>query len=178
MDLVGLKTQARRGNAEGGFAGGAEVLVTGVLIFVLATIVVINLWSVIDAKAAVTAASREAARIAVESSNSDGIANARAAALEAVRRRHDLNLGTDGTDGIAIDSGGFGRCARATVTVSARVTLMAVPHWGILPSTVRVTSTHSELIDPYRSGLGGEALCSRSQSQSGPDRRGQEPGDA
>ena len=47
---------------EQGFVAGGEVLPFGVLIFVLGTLLLVNAWAVIDAKFAVSSASREAAR--------------------------------------------------------------------------------------------------------------------
>ncbi|MBA2283441.1 MAG: hypothetical protein H0W25_19710, partial [Acidimicrobiia bacterium] len=47
---------------ERGQMGGIEALPFGLLIFVVGALLVANAWAVIDAKLAVTAAAREAAR--------------------------------------------------------------------------------------------------------------------
>ena len=63
----------RRGDraqpGERGAIGGIEVLPIGFLLFVVGLLLVVNVWSVIDAKLAAGAAAREAARTAVESSD-------------------------------------------------------------------------------------------------------------
>src|SRR5439155_20334481 len=56
----------RRTLDERGQAAGFEVLPFGLLVLVLGTLLVANAWEVIDAKIAVTASAREAARVFVE----------------------------------------------------------------------------------------------------------------
>ncbi|MBO0732079.1 MAG: hypothetical protein J2P57_22655, partial [Acidimicrobiaceae bacterium] len=51
-----------RRDSEEGFAGGAEGLLFGLLIFVAGTLLVANAWSVVETKLAADAAAREAAR--------------------------------------------------------------------------------------------------------------------
>jgi hypothetical protein len=52
---------------------------------------------------------------------------------------------------------GFTRCARATFTATYRVPALTIPWIGGLGSGIEVTSSHSELVDPYRSGVPGSA---------------------
>ena len=151
---IGRGRLCTRARDERGFVGGGEVVLAGVVIMVMTTLVVINLWSVIDAKGVVTAASGEAARTVVESNGPEGRERARATATEIMQRRKGLE-----SPQVLVNDAGFGRCARATITVSANVPLFGIPHWAWMPQRVRVRSTHSEVIDPYRSGLHGEALC-------------------
>ena len=140
---------------EGGFVGGAEALLFGAVVLGAGTIFMANTWAVVDAKVAVTSASREAARVLVESrSESVGRADAVAAAVRTMRSYgRDLDQ-----DGVTLVVGRFGRCARVTVRVRYEVPAVAVPFWGGL-DTVTVASNHSEVIDGYRSGLPGEANC-------------------
>ena len=75
----GRPPAAERGSA------GAEVLPFCVLIFVFGTLLLVNAWGVIDAKFAVTSASREAARTYAESdAGHGGEAAARRAAEDAI----------------------------------------------------------------------------------------------
>lgn len=141
---------------EHGQVGGIEGLVFGVLIFVFGTVLVANAWGVIDAKLATTSAAREAARTYVESS-SEAVAGPAAedAARQAIvahgRRWERTEVSRPGS--------GFDRCQRVTIEVSYDVPLIAIPLLGQAGNGITVTSRHSEVVDPYRSGLAGMAAC-------------------
>ncbi|HET7489153.1 MAG TPA: hypothetical protein VFJ85_14575 [Acidimicrobiales bacterium] len=141
---------------EEGQAGGIEGVVFGVLVFVLGTTLVINAWGVIDAKLATTSAAREAARTYVESTSADqGQADAEAAAREAIKAQgRDPNRGH-----YPAPKGAFARCSRITYKVTYDVPLIAVPVLGQTGHGITVSSEHSEVVDPYRAGLPGEAAC-------------------
>jgi len=47
----------------------------------------------------------------------------------------------------------FVRCARVTITVHYRVPALTIPWLGGLGHGIDTVATHSEIIDPYRSGL-------------------------
>ena len=59
---------------------------------------------------------------------------------------------------ITLLDGGLGRCARFEVVVRHHVPVIRVP-WLTGLGTHVVTSTHSEIVDPYRSGIAGAAHC-------------------
>jgi hypothetical protein len=153
-----------------GQAGGIEVLPFGLLVFVVGTLLVANAWAVIDAKLAVDAAAREAARHFVEADVpdardfGDAEAAARRAGYDALaahgreEARSSIELtGLESPDGQA----GFTRCARATFTATYDVPVLRLPWIGGFGSGLDVTSRHSELIDPYRDGVPGSAeACS------------------
>ena len=145
----------RRG--EEGQVGGIEGLAFGVLLFVFGTLVVANAWGVIDAKLAATSAAREAARTYVEAPSSEagwGAAmDAARQAIEAHGRRWERTT-------VNPPEGRFARCQRITVTVTYDVPLIAVPLLGQAGNAMTVTARHSEVVDPYRSGLAGAAACS------------------
>jgi len=77
--------------------------------------------------------------------------------VTAVELRAHEALAAYGRDGdrveIHIDAEPFGRCARVTVEVSYRVPALTVPFIGGFGSEVTARSRHSEIVDPYRSGL-------------------------
>ena len=131
-----------------------EVLPFGFLMFVSVTLVIANAWGVIDAKLAVTAAAREAVRAYVE-------ADSPYAGSAAARRRATETLDAYGRGGerAAIGApalhGGFRRCGRVTLTVSYDLPVVAVPFIGGLGRLQPVTSTFTEVIDPFRSDLPG-----------------------
>jgi len=140
---------------ERGQVGGIEGLVFGVLVFVFGTLVVANAWGVVDAKLATTSAAREAARAYVEApSQAQAGRDADDAAREAIvahgRKWERTTLPP-------VD--GFGRCQRITIEVHYDVPLIAIPLLGQAGSGITVTSRHSEVVDPYRSGLAGAAVC-------------------
>jgi hypothetical protein len=153
-----------------GQVGGIEVLPFGLLVFVVGTLLVANAWAVIDAKLAVDAAARQATRHFVEADVAaagdfrDAEGEARRAGFEALaahgreRSRSTVELtGLESPDG----QGGFTRCARATFTVRYDVPVLSLPWIGGFGSGLDVTSSRSELIDPYRDGVPGSAeACS------------------
>ena len=139
---------------ERGAVGGLEAIPFGFLVFVVAVLLVANAWAVVDAKVAVTAAAREAARTWVEG---DGTPDAAAdAAAEALRghgrdpQRLDLELDAPT---------GFGRCAAVVVRATYRVPALPLPWIGGFGDGFDVSARHSERVDPFRDGLPGEARC-------------------
>lgn len=136
--------------------GGFEGLLFGLLLFVVGTLFVTHAWAVVDTKAAADAAARQAVRTYVEapapSFAASDAARAAAAALAGYGRnpaRGDVRLA----------SGTFGRCQRVTIAVSYPAPLLMLPWLGRVGSAESVRATHSELVDPYRSGLPGTSVC-------------------
>lgn len=152
-----MTAPSRRLRGEAGQVGGIEVLPFGLLVFVSATLLLANVWAVVDAKFAVASAAREAARAYAEAGTVEE-------ATEAASRRAHETLSAYGRDGQRADVGApaldrpFGRCARVEVTVSYRVPAVSVPFLGGIGAT-SVSSTHSTVVDAFRSGLDGEAAC-------------------
>ncbi len=136
---------------DGGFVGGFEAIPFGVLVFVVGTLLIVNAWAVVDAKLAVTAASREGVRVFVESdadTASQQAASRAAQALTAFGR-------SDGREivGPVVAEGSFSRCARVAMEVSYEVPAISLPWIGGFGDGVTVRSVHSEIIDPYRDGV-------------------------
>ncbi len=135
-----------------------EVLPLGFLTFIAGTLLFANVWGVIDAKLAVTSAAREAARAYVEAPD-------QATGTSAATRRAEETLAAYGRDGDRAEVGvpeapsGYVRCARISVTVSYDVPAIAIPFMGGFGDLAPVSSTYSELIDPFRDGLPGKASC-------------------
>lgn len=153
------RRRARR--TDSGYVGGVEALPFGILIFVVGALLLANTWAVIDAKLAVDAAARQATRHYVEGSAGgdpeQGAVDAGFAALEA----HGRNPATATVGLSALDGSGgqrgFTRCARASFTVTYEVPALTIPWVGGFGDGIEVTSTHSELVDPFRSGVPGSA---------------------
>jgi len=153
-----MKSHVGRCRGDRGQVGGIEVLPFGFLIFVAITLLIANAWGVIDAKLAVTNSAREAARAYVEADNQS---QAELGAFFGAKQ----TLASYGRDdprasiGRPVVNGGFARCARVAVTVSYSVPAIAIPFIGGFGHLKPVTSTHSELVDPFRNGLKGAATC-------------------
>lgn len=142
-----------------GFAGGIEALPFGVLIFVVGSLLVTNAWAVVDAKMAVTAAAREAARTYVESPDAaNGTTAARSASEQTL-----AGYGRDPAQSeieIRHDGGApFARCVRVTVEVHHLVPALSLPFIGGFGEGFDVAARHSEVIDPFRDGLAGDGRC-------------------
>jgi hypothetical protein len=167
VDRLGCRLARERvgvhaiGGSDTGMVGGIEALPFGLLVFLVGAVLTANAWAVIDAKLAVDAAARQAARTYAEAeipaeAERDAVA-AGLAALDAHGRDPDeaeLALtGLEGADGQA----GFTRCARATFTASYEVPALSIPWIAGFGDGIDVTSSHSELVDPYRSGVPGSA---------------------
>ena len=134
--------------------GGLEAMVFGTLLFVFGTLLVVNAWSVVDAKLATGAAAREATRTYVEGGQADDAAfeatEAGLAAIEAMGRRRDRAR-------VVRTAGAFERCSRVTYEATYTVPLIRIPVIGGLGSGFTVSSRHSEVVDPFRSALPGSA---------------------
>lgn len=151
-----MTARTRRG--EDGFAGGFEGMLFGLLIFVAGTLLVAYAWGVVDTKTATGEAARQAARTYVEAP--DAAAAAQEAGLAA-----DAALAGYGRDPsrarvvVATAAGGFTRCDRITISVSYPAPLVDLPFIGSMGRAQPVTSRHSEIVDPFRSGVPGVATC-------------------
>lgn len=150
-------TQPGRCRGDAGQVGGIEVLPLGFLVFVSATLLLATAWGVVDARMAVGAAAREGARAAAEADDADS-------AVAAARQRAREVLSSYGRDPeratVDVDlAAPFARCVRVVITVSYRPHVVTAPYLGGIGSRVRVRSSFSEVIDPFRSGLEGAAAC-------------------
>jgi hypothetical protein len=163
--------RARRARSDAGQAGGVEALPFGLLVFVVGATLVANAWAVVDAKFAVDAAARQATRSYVEAEidgagggGSDRTRAAEDAAVEAGLAALTAHGRDPAAAQVALTAlepvggqSGFTRCARATFTASYEVPALTLPWIGGFGHGIDVTSSHSELVDPYRSGVPGSA---------------------
>lgn len=139
-----------RARGEAGQVAGLEGLVFGVLVFVFGTLLVANAWAVVDAKSAAAAAAREAARAYVELEGDEASVEAGMLAFEGHGRLRSRASVTR-TPGVRA------RCERVVFEAGYVVPLVSVPVIGGLGRGFRVSARHTEVVDPYRSGLGPEA---------------------
>lgn len=155
-DLARGQAGAGWPDREAGFAGGFEGLLFGLLLFVAGTLLVAYAWGVVETKTATGEAARQAARTYVEAPDA-------AAAGDEADQAADAALAGYGRDPakarVELVQGTFARCGRITITVSYPAPLFRLPFLGSMGRGIAVTSQHSELVDPYRSGLPGSAAC-------------------
>ena len=142
-----------------GQVGGIEVLPFGLLVFVIGTLLVANAWAVVDAKLAVTSAAGEAVRSYVEADSGDAAVEAAEAAARSAIAGHGRRAPRTEVQITHAGGGPYTRCTRATVTVRHRVPALSLPFLGGYGDGFDVAASQSEIIDPYRSGLTGEARC-------------------
>lgn len=153
------RTDGRRLRNDTGQAGGAEVLPLGLLTFVFALLLIANAWGVVDADLATTSAAREAVRVFVESPDEPSAHMfATGAALEAMAGHGRSN---DSTSVVIsyVGDGGWARCSRVAVTVRHPMPAIRIPVIGGYGHAFDVVATSTEVIDPFRGGLTGEARC-------------------
>lgn len=132
---------------ERGLVAGGDAVVFGALILLAGTLVVTNLWSIVETRTAVDAAARDYLRSYTRAENSTDATRLAEQAARAVLDGRGTPL--TGLEITPPDPGGFGPCGTATVTLAARVPAARVPFLGELGAT-EVTVTHTELIDAHR----------------------------
>lgn len=141
-----------------GQVGGIEVLPFGFFVFVSLTLFLVNVWGVVDAKLAVTSASREAVRAFVEAPDAD-------TGFTTAQRRADETLLAFGRHGDRASVGipdlpnGFTRCGRVSIDVTYDIPALSIPFIGGFGRITTVQSSYTELIDPFRDGLPGATTC-------------------
>ena len=145
-----------RWRGDSGQVAGIEALPFGVLIFVVGALLVTNVWGVIDAKLAATSAAREAARAFVEAPDAPAADDSAARAASEAIAAHGRS-----PDRLVLDrlAGTFTRCERVTFQASYPVPAIALPWIGGLGEMFTASARHSEIVDPFRSGLEGTASC-------------------
>ncbi len=129
---------------------GITALPLGLLTFVVVVVLVANAWAVIDAKIAVSAAAREATRAYVETpAGGDPLARAEAAAGAALR-----GAGRDpGRMQLQALEASFVRCAVVRFEARYPVAAVTVPWIGGYGDGFTAAARHTEVVDPYRTGL-------------------------
>ncbi len=153
--MTTLRARARADDR--GQVAGIEVLPFGFLIFVIGSLLLANAWAVVDAKMAASAAAREAGRTAVEAQDA---ASAESDALRAAHASLDGFGRADQVRAVLLHSdGAWGRCRLVTVEVHLAVPAVGLPFVGGFGHDFEVSAEHSEIVDPYRSGLDGQAAC-------------------
>ena len=140
--------------SENGQVGGLEAIAFGVLVLIFGVLIIGNAWGVIDARTAAAEAAREAARTfatapAATDAQADTLAHDAATAT-----LHEFGWVRPGIT-IERTTGTFRRCALVTYEVTIPVPAFRLPGIASGFSLFHVTSTDSEQVDPYRSGVPG-----------------------
>lgn len=141
-----MKPSSERG------AVGIEMLPLGFLVFVVGSLMIVNAWTVVDSWMAVSTASREGARVFVESPPDDAWPAAEARIVD-VMNDYGRGTRTIPPEPPTIEGdGSYARCAVVTVTVEYDLAFITLPFLGGFGSIDMIEGRHSERIDPYRSG--------------------------
>ena len=140
---------------ESGFVG-AEVLPFVVLVFVVGTLVFAQAWAALDAKLAAASGAREAVRTFVEHPGRGSADAADAAVAAGTRAISGYSVNSDRAIA-AVGTPRLRRCERVTFEASLEVPRLALTHARRSPTVVRARA--SEIVDPFRHGLGGRAPC-------------------
>lgn len=146
--------------SERGQAAGIESVPFGILVFVAGLILVVNVWAVIDTRAAVDTAARDYLRAYTASDDlPSATARGRAAANASVSAR------SGAADRLVIHDPRepFGPCRPATVELEFEVPAIRAPFIGSIGMTT-VSTTQTELVQPYGDardpvGLTSSTVC-------------------
>lgn len=130
--------------------GTVEVLPLAMLTFVAGALLLSHAWAVVAARNEAAAAARAGVVAHVESRSARPDLEALAAA--------NRTIGDSAFRWHIAVSGRPGRCRPVTVRVSGAVPLLRLP-WIGASASVPVEAAHSQIVDPYRSGLEGTAAC-------------------
>jgi len=146
----------RRWNDDGQ-VGGIEGLLFGVAVFALGSLFIANVWAVVDARFAAASAAREATRTFVESR---GPLDRALLESEEVAERTISGYGRDPHKmSLVPEEAALRRCSRVTFRVEYPVPLVSIPLIGRYGRGFTASARHSEIVDPYRSGLRDRTSC-------------------
>lgn len=137
----------RRRRTDRGVVGGTDGLLAGVLVAMVGTLLIVNVWSVIAARTDADAAVREYLRVYTRADS----AAAGAAQADAAARASLAASGRSGAPASLTppDSAAFGPCALARVSLRLQAPMVKVPGLMQLGSRT-VTADGAEVIDPWR----------------------------
>lgn len=152
MSRVRSAIRTRR-HDDRGIVAGSDMLIFGTVAFVLGSLLIMNVWAVIDSSLAVSAAAREGARAFAETG--DDVGTARSAASASAQQVMSDYGKTNSPVVVTASSPDYGRCAFVTVTVEYDVALVSLPLFGDLGDRT-ASSSHSTRVDAWRSGDFGE----------------------
>lgn len=154
-------SRAPASHGERGQVAGIEVLPFGLLIFIAGALLLTNMWGVVDSKFATDAAAREATRYIVESARADADPSTIRSGATEIARQTLADHGRTGPAQVEVepDAVALTRCLRVQVTVRTEVPAIRIPFIGGYGEPFDIVATHSELVDPTRSGVAGRADC-------------------
>lgn len=150
------RVAARRIRRDASGVVGAEVLPFVILVFVGGTLVFAQAWAALDAKIAAVAGAREAARTFVEHRGPRFGDAADASVVAGMQAMSGYRL--SGSASVQpVGAVRLRRCERVTFEATREVARLAL--LGGRWSPVTASARASEIVDPFRHGLRGRALC-------------------
>lgn len=148
-----------RCHGDRGQVAGIEVLPFSLLMFIIGMLMVANAWGVVDANLATTTAAREGVRAFVEAPSAAEARDRAVGAAAAAILGYGRSPFSTRVEVETVGGRGWRRCALAIVTVHHEVPLLSLPFIGGFGHAFDVVSRQSEVVDPYRNGVEGEAQC-------------------
>jgi hypothetical protein len=133
--------------------GTIETIPLAMLTFVVGGLVLAHSWAVVAARDQAGTAAGAGVRAYVEATGP----GARRSAVDAALATIDPARRAARRWEVAV-SGASTRCGPATVRVTTEVPLMRLP-WLGPAGAVTVTAARSEIVDPFRRGVSGLAVC-------------------
>lgn len=157
------KARNHRHRGDRGQIAGIEALPFGLLVCTVGTLFIVNLWGVVDTKFAADAAARSATRYVVETARTDIDADVLRAGAQELAEQTLADHGRPQSVATTVEAHGDGllRCQRVSVVVRTSIPVIRLPFIGDYGDAFEVVARHSELVDPTRSGVGGDADCIR-----------------
>ena len=150
--LTGHGLTGDRATGQAGMLAGSDGLLFAMLILLAGSLALVNIWAMIDSRAALDAAARDYLRTYTEQSDP---ATAAAAGERAARNLLDQR-GTP-LRSLRIDPPDpslFGPCQSASVVIEAEVPAARLPFLDDLGAR-QIRVTHRELVDPHREMTNG-----------------------
>ena len=153
-------TEARsRAHGDLGQVAGVEALPFGILILIIGLLLVANAWGVVDAQLATNTAAREGIRAYVEAPSASEARDRAVEAAAAAIVGYGRSPFSTSVDVETVGGLGWQRCSLAMITVHHEVPLVTLPFVGGFGHAFDVRSRQTEVVDPYRNGVEGEARC-------------------
>ena len=138
---------AARATGQAGMLAGSDGLLFAMLILLAGSLALVNIWAMIDTRAALDAAARDYLRTYTEQSDPASAARAGDHAARSVLDQRGTPLRSLRID--PPDRTTFGPCQPVAVTIEAEVPAARLPFLDDLGAR-QIRVTHRELVDPHR----------------------------
>lgn len=150
--LTGHGLTGDRATGQAGMLAGSDGLLFAMLILLAGSLALVNIWAMIDSRAALDAAARDYLRTYTEQSDPATAAGAGERSARSVLDQRGTPLRSLHID--PPDPSLFGPCQPVAVTIEAEVPAARLPFLDDLGAR-QIRVTHRELVDPHREMTNG-----------------------